>query len=313
MGLVAAFSAALLMAALGKPVTALSQDNDREVTILIAKQDIPSVTRIRSDDLVERTMMLSEAPAGAITDPVHAVGRTLARPLMEGEAVTRDSLTGNTRGAEMVSSLPPGMRAVTVELKHAAGLEGLLYPGSVVDVLATFRFDKDLKEVGDAISTTLLNSVEVLAIDDATSTEMDEASGEERKNGVLGKSKSRRVTLLVDSRQAEALQLATVHGTVSLAMRNPNDPTDADHDATLLSGGQLATLAEYLGASVGIEDPTAIDAASGQAHPAGSGSRVMTKPSGTREWEVTVMRGDDDVEVHSFKSRDKNGDAKHLN
>lgn len=308
LGLIAAFSAALLMAALGKPVTSsMSSNGDREVTVLIAKHDIPSVSRVRSEDLVERTMMLSEAPAGAITDSIHAVGHTLAHPLLEGEAITKDSLTGNTRGSEMVSSLPPGMRAVTVELKHAAGLEGLLYPGSVVDVLMTYRLERELKEVGDAISTTLLNGVKVLAIDHATSMDADEESDKASKGGALSRSKTRRVTLLVDSRQAEALQLATVHGTVSLAMRNPNDTTNADHDATLLSGGQLASLAEYLGTRVEASEVGPSD----QGNETDTGQSIKTPRSTTREWDVTVMRGNT-VEVQSFKEQRNNGDVELL-
>jgi hypothetical protein len=107
----------------------------------------------------------------------------------------------------------------------------------------------------------------------------------------------------VDSRQAEALQLATVHGTVSLAMRNPNDKIDADRDATLLSGGQLASLAEYLGAWVGTDTPEGTQAApAAQAQP--------SHKTRLREWDVTIMRGDS-VEVQSFKTEDEKA-ANHL-
>jgi len=295
LGLVAAFSAALMMAALGKPLTSGAQNSDdREVTVLIAKHDIPSVSRLSSDDLTERTMKASEAPADVITDTVHVIGKTVARPLLKGEPITRQALIGNTRGAEMVSDLPPGMRAVTVELRHAAGLEGLLYPGSVVDVLATFRFDQDLKDVGEAISTTLLNNVKVLAIDDTTRTLEDEEQASKSDTQGIARSKSRRVTLLVDSRQAEALQLATVHGTVSLAMRNPNDQTASDRDATLLAGGQLASLAEYLSTQVSQSQPDAERA------PSLFETRNPTRPR-LHDWDVTVMRGDD-IEVQVFEA-----------
>ena len=61
------------------------------------------------------------------------------------------------------------------------------------------------------------------------------------------------ITLMVDSRQAEALQLAIEHGTIALAMRNPGDNEFFESDATLLSDGLLAQLAEMLGPQV-VED-----------------------------------------------------------
>src|SRR5690606_34787440 len=58
------------------------------------------------------------------------------------------------------------------------------------------------------------------------------------------------VTFLVNSRQAEALQLAAQYGTVSLAMRNPLDEQSAQSEPTLLHQGRLASWAEMMASSV---------------------------------------------------------------
>lgn len=299
LGLVAAFSAALLMAAMGKTPGSINANNsgDRDVTVLVAVNDMPAVSKVHKDDLQERTIKAKDMPKGAMQDPIHAIGKTLVRPLLAGEPVTSDCFASNNRGMELVSNLPPGKRAVTVELKLSDGLEGLLYPGSVVDVLAFFRFDRDMKKnVADAVSTTLLQGVEVLAIDDSTATTSEEDGANAKDDGALARRKTRRVTLLVDSRQAEALQLASAQGTVSLAMRNPQDTTEADRDATLLSGGQLASLAEYLGAWVGEDDE--YTATQSPAMPMAAPAPAKST-SRTGQWDVTVMRGDQ-VEVKSF-------------
>ena len=55
---------------------------------------------------------------------------------------------------------------------------------------------------------------------------------------------------MVDPRQAEALQLAMGHGSISLAMRNPLDRYPVDVDATVLSEGRLAKLGSALTPSV---------------------------------------------------------------
>ncbi len=306
LGLVAAFSAALLMAAVGSSTNPAqsSRGSDLDVIVYVAARDMPAVSLVRAEDLVERTIKAKDAPVGAIQDTILAVGQTLTRQLVQGQPITYDCFAGGSRGMRLVSNLPPGKRAVTVELKLSAGLEGLLYPGSVVDVLAFFRFDSDMKKnVADAVSTTLLQGVKVLAIDDETadtSNEDGQASADEES--AMARRKTRRVTLLVDSRQAEALQLASVHGTVSLAMRNPLDTTESDRDATLLSGGKLASLAEYLGAWVG-DDQQAVSTAMVMNMPEPYTPDMNSQRTQPGKWTVTVMRGDQ-VGVRNFVQSD---------
>jgi pilus assembly protein CpaB len=299
LGLVAAFSAALLMASMSKPkASAYASNANKEITVYIAARDLPAITLVRADDLIERTIKFSDAPDGVIKDSIQAIGQTLARQVVEGQPFTSDCFAAKNRGMTLVSRLPPGKRAVTVELKLSAGLDGLLYPGSVVDVLAYFTFDRDTEMSGaDAVSTTLLQGVKVLAIDDETSVTTNgikQASSEESES--RSKQNSRRVTLLVDSRQAEALQLASVHGRVSLAMRNPLDTTESSSDPTLLSGGQMGSLDKFMsmrgGGSTDAPSPVVI----------------QSPHTGAGEWTVTVMRGVDQVELRSFE-QDADGDA----
>jgi pilus assembly protein CpaB len=294
LGLVAAFSAALLVAAMGssRGSALASSGNDSEVTLLVARRDLPRVTVVRIDDFEQRTMSAKDAPRDAITEPLKIIGQTLARPVVEGQALTHDCFASNKRGLDLVSTLPPGKRAVTVELTLSAGLDGLLYPGSVVDVLASFKLRNSEQRDGMAVSTTLLSGVTVLAIDEETVTANDESNGE-AKSDTLTRHKTRRVTLLVDSRQAEELQLATEHGTVSLAMRNPHDAANTDRDAMLLSGGQLASLAEYLGGSVDSGDSTAV----------GTGENARPASRSPKAWEVLVLRGTE-VDVQTFANKE---------
>ena len=322
LGLVAAFSAALLMAAMGKTPGSMRANNsgDRDVTVLVPARDLPIVAKVRAEDISEHTIKAKDAPAGVLLDSVHAVGKVLTHPVVEGQPLTSDCFANNTRGMELVSDLPPGKRAVTVELKLSDGLEGLLYPGSVVDVLALFRFDSQMKRDrgADAVSTTLLRGVTVLAIDDVTASVSEDEKAGGKGGGALSQRKTRRVTLLVDSRQAEALQLASAQGTVSLAMRNPQDTTEADRDGTLLSGGQLASLAEYLGSWVGEngegEAPERAPADPDPAPPAASAPPAappVTQSPKVSEWNVTVMRGDR-IDVQNFVKDEEDKDAQRV-
>ena len=293
LGVLAAFSAALLMGYMSGDfrVPQMQRDN-ASATVLVIKSDLPSVTIITEDMIEQTSVSAKEAPGGYLSNPIQVVGKALTRSVTKGQALTSDCFAGNRRGQDLVAMLPPGRRAVTVDLTLAAGLEGLLYPGSIVDVLASF----DLKQAansGTALSTTLVQGVEVLAIDDNTVMSDDKTNESDSKAGkAVLNPKSRRVTLGVNPKQAAALQLATEHGSVSLAMRNPLDKENPDQEPTLLSDGKLAGLAEYLQASV-----------ANTPHEADKGETVASThesaSAAERRWEVTVMRGTA-VEVRSL-------------
>jgi len=136
---------------------------------------------------------------------------------------------------------------VTVGLSDASSLRGLLYPGSIVDVIASFRLGSS--DVGTAVSTTLFERIEVLAVEQLTVGSEPEEKADDEPRQMLGRTNRLLVTLMVDAKDAEALQLASEHGTISLALRNPNDRTARTSDATVLSGGKLAQLAQILAPS----------------------------------------------------------------
>jgi len=54
------------------------------------------------------------------------------------------------------------------------------------------------------------------------------------------------VTVLVDQKQAEALQVLGDNGNISLTVRNPLDKTMGDTEGTVLSPSQLVRLSSLL-------------------------------------------------------------------
>ncbi|MCC6681601.1 MAG: Flp pilus assembly protein CpaB [Phycisphaeraceae bacterium] len=315
LGMVAAFCAALLTASMGKAKTASKQTLE-PISVLIATRDMPSMTIVTEDSFEQSERMPDELPQGAIGKPLMIMGKPLARAVVKGQPLTRDCFALDSLGVEMVAKMPKGKRAMTVDLALASGLEGLLYPGCVVDVLATFKIDPRNSGEGLAVSTTLLQGIEVIAIDSETIS----VSSDSEQNTVNVKNaeetslrrKTRRVTLLVDPRQAEALQLATEHGTVALAMRNPLDSESPDQDPTLLNQGKLASLAEYLGASV----PRHTKAAPSTPVAATEGDTVETAPAApstpvvssdiTSRRDIIVLRGTA-IEVRSLSENEQVG------
>jgi Flp pilus assembly protein CpaB len=98
---------------------------------------------------------------------------------------------------------------------------------------------------GQAISTTMLRGVQVLAVAGNSVVSKPEKEGESVAKARRS-SNTITVTLMVDPKQAEALQLASDNGSISLAIRNPLDKKMVDMEATVLSQGRLANLGAVL-------------------------------------------------------------------
>ncbi len=248
LGVIAAASASLLTASLqSRPLQATVAP--AQAAVLVAARPLAPLAVLTAADLSSHTLAVEHLPADALAEPVQAIGKVLVVPLQEGQVITSGAFAPTGPGSEMVTTLRPGMRAVALSLALDSSLHGLLYPGCIVDVLVAFRLGG--QSGGEALSTNLLEGIQVLAIDDQVIGAAAPSSGESpaaaggagRRNNVL-------VTLMVDSHQAKALQLASEYGAVTLALRNPTDPSQADANATLLSGGRMAQLASMLESQV---------------------------------------------------------------
>lgn len=222
LGVLAAASAALLVASYGG-----SQRRETpNVEILVATKALPAQTKIDGSMVALKTVTRKEAPAKHFTNAVQVVGKMLIVPIAEGQVVTPEVFGDRENAAKFAAAIGDGMVAVPITPKDFANLEGLLYPGCLVDVIFTQRPGTGQ----DAVSVTLLQSVSVLAIG-----EYSVVSPKHEAESLEGQStESKKVTLQLTPRQAKALQLAQENGTISLALRNPLTPAAADSGAMSL-------------------------------------------------------------------------------
>jgi pilus assembly protein CpaB len=247
LGVVAAASAALLVGTLRTGSSDSSGQNaSSNVEVATAKITMPAMTVITLDHIIKEEISKEELPEGPILSASQVIGKVLAVSVVEGQVLSDSCFVTEGTGAHLASALPYGMRAVSVNLSSKSiPDELLLYPGCVVDVLASFKLSSSNRNKGQAISTTMLRGVQVLAV---------EGNSVVKKPDMEGKStaKARRsgsqltVTLMVDPKQAEALQLASDNGNISLTIRNPLDKKMVDMEATVLSQGRLANLGSVL-------------------------------------------------------------------
>jgi pilus assembly protein CpaB len=319
-GLIAAMSASLLfqMFSARSKAVAVAEAGEPQVTLLLATGPLPAMTVVTGSHVVTREVPRSEVPEGALLNSVQVVGKVLTRPMVEGEIFSRSSFAQSTSGLYLASALPEGKRAVTVAFRDHTAMAGILYPGSVVDVLVTLQASTGARS-REAVSTTLLQGLQVLAI--GTQTVVAEQEFEDKNPGAMsqrGQMNYRNVTLLVTPKQAELLQLAEQHGNVSLALRNPIDTEPVRHDGTRMSevtdgnrgrqetGTALAAMAAAFMKNVEqarAERPTAPAPAADPFN----GAAAAPKPAPSN-WEMMIVRGTT-AETRSFPMPIANGVA----
>jgi len=274
------------------------------VEVLVAQGDWPARTRLVAEQVKIEPVPREGLPVGYFTNQAQAIGKTLKVAVVKGQPLTVSHFFPETAIDEL---LRPGMLAFQISQGRRSTAVDLFYPGCVVDVFATFPL-QDRKK-GEAVTTPLLQNIQVLAVRDET---VISAAEEKDKNGTILPRRSPprggdvTVALEVTSRQAAALQLAMERGTLGLAMRNPLDKSLNPMEPMVVKEGQLTASSEamdpqtlalvnQLQALLGnkplpdANSPTAVGAAA-NASPAAAASlpEYFGKQSA---WLVTVIRG----------------------
>jgi pilus assembly protein CpaB len=295
LGLLAGLSALLLVSALRSEKMAELRGKG-SINAVVAAKALPAMSLLTSQNTAIKKVPRNGLAADFFFDQAQVVGKMLARPVEEGQVLTKSALMSEGEGAQVAATLKPGMRAMSVPVSKHSVMGGLLYPGCLVDVVATFHL-RYQDERGQAISTTLLHGVQVLAVQDESIMSKTEQEKAQTKVNPRGSENQLTVTLMVDTRQAEALQLAMDYGKVTLAMRNPLDQRATDSDAMVLSQGRLAMAGELLGPSVfrsggdaNSPDPNQMADETVNTEQL---RRLFGEGRGSPQWQVTVIRGKD--------------------
>jgi Flp pilus assembly protein CpaB len=214
------------------------------VDVLLAQADLPARTRLATEHVKVERVPKAGLPVGYFTNQAQAIGKTLKIAVVKGQPLAGACCLPETAIDDL---LKPGMLAFQISLARRSTAVDLLYPGCIVDVFATFPL-QDRKK-GEAVTTPLLQNIQVLGVRDET---VISASEEKEKDGSFLSRKSAShsgdvtVALEVTSRQAAALQLAMERGNLGLAMRNPLDKNLNPTDPMVVKEGQLTASSEAM-------------------------------------------------------------------
>ena len=185
------------------------------VPVVVAVVDLPRGASITPEAVKIKEFPRDLVPAGALSKLEDAVNRGIFVPLTKDEPVLESKLAPKGAGRGLSALIPSGMRAYSVKVPDVAqGVAGFILPGNRVDVLLSLGEISGTNETGGGSTTTLLQNVEILAVDQ----KMDAPSDNKVDTKDL-----RSVTLLVNPQQANLLDLGQNKGMLHLALRNLED------------------------------------------------------------------------------------------
>src|SRR2546428_1814739 len=152
----------------------LSATQHALIRIVAANSDLPSGVTLGNKDITTIEWPSALPLPGSFTKVEDVVGRPLIYPLGAKEPVLKRDLGVEGSGIGLSAKIPAGMRATAVRSNEIVGVAGFLFPGSHVDVLATYAVpgipgSQGPTSPGTATQTVLQN-VEVLTAGTATQT-----------------------------------------------------------------------------------------------------------------------------------------------
>ena len=252
-------------------VSSLKQEKTPVVitrSVVVAAANIPARTtgeEMVANGLVKEQQVAEAAvSSGAVTDLSSLQGMVLSVPVVSGQQLLQTQLATPASQA-LAFRVKPGMRAITLAIDRKNSVGGAIKDGDRVDVIATFKSDEfqiatmtlgaalsptesariqaltglDLTKVFSPLSLTILQQVEVLAVDplEASTTAVTQAGGGVFSDGSTTKTsvpESPVITLMVTPADAEKLAYAEQFGSVWFTLVPASDTTKVTTEGVAL-------------------------------------------------------------------------------
>lgn len=194
----------------------------RVTSIVVAAAELKAGQAITADKLMLRDWPEDNVPAGSFYTVEELLasqnGATPTVGILPGEPVVSGRLSSTKSGTGIAALLRPNMRAIAIEVDDAAGYTGLLYPGAIVDVVATVR-----DPMGRGPSARIaVQHAQVLSV--GLDTDVATRKVQRDDTGLDSSAdKGTYVTLEVAPEEAEILAVARTEGRIDLVLRNATD------------------------------------------------------------------------------------------
>jgi pilus assembly protein CpaB len=207
---------------------------------VVAAVDIPLGVQITADMVKEIQLPPEGRSPSAFGDTSLVLGKTVRQPVPTDAQLTAETFGETGTGSTMDDiAVPPGRRAITVQVDQVTGVGTVIKTGDFVDMVVGIRADKfpvittnpadDTFTVVSGINGTsvklLLQGMQVLG----TLLPPPPAQTGEQPEGQPGTALTGQqeiVALSVDAQQAEVIKFAQMDGEISLILRATEDFID---------------------------------------------------------------------------------------
>ncbi len=194
--------------------------------VVVAAREIQAAQTIKEDDIKVVQWPQSTIPEGAFRSRDQVLGPNPRVPvvtLLPGEAIVPRRLASAEAGTGMASRVPKNLRGFPIRVEQWIADARLVYPGAVVDVVATVTDPVERTPV----TLTVLQRLTVLAVNGHVDSggAAPDPKEERRADGAV-------VTVLVSPGEAEILALSAREGKLDLTLRNANDTENVQTQGT---------------------------------------------------------------------------------
>ena len=212
------------------------------IRVQAAARDLSAGTKLKKGDLRPVEIPEKNQPRGVFAEEKNLLDRTLLFPVSTNEPVTQNKLAALGGIEGVAATIPPGKRAISVQVTDSTSAAGLIVPRAHVDVVFTRT-----GSMAEALAKVILEDVIVLSVGrntEVTASDPKAAPSSSTATQVQTATTQRAVTLLVTPEEAAKLELAKNNGKIGLVLRNPLDATKLNQEQPIYAD----TLDPYLGA-----------------------------------------------------------------
>lgn len=183
----------------------------KTIPVVIATADLPEGALIDEDAVTVSQWPEQTIPSGAFPAAKDVIGRVTRVAVFKGEPLVPGRLAPAGTGPGLEVMIAPGKRAMAVRINDVAGLNGLVQPGSRVDMLVTLRDGFGGREAG--VAKLFMENLKVLSV----GSRVTRSNDNEPINATTA-------TLEVTPSEAEQVALAMKEGNIQLVLRGYGDP-----------------------------------------------------------------------------------------
>jgi pilus assembly protein CpaB len=208
---------------------------------VVAAVDIPLGVQVTADMVKEVQLPQEGRSPTAFGDVSLVLGKTVRQPVATDAQLTADTFGETGSGSTMDDiDVPPGRRAITVQVDQVTGVGTVIKTGDFVDMVVGIRADKfpvittnpadDTFTIVSGINGTsvklLLQGMQVLGTLLPPPPTQAEGQQPDGQPGTALTGQQEIVALSVDAQQAEVIKFAQMDGEISLILRATEDFID---------------------------------------------------------------------------------------